>query len=192
MKKRQWTRIIIEIAVVVTLLVLVVLPITTAKLHMKIYFETGEGECIIYYATTDDPILNDEKVVTAQIENGCADLVLDAALAKNLSDVRFDFPTIKKKYRISRVELTSGGLIQKSYDASVFFNPVAVVSMNGIDAMDPVAQKVLVVTTDDPYVVFNTDRVEEIKGAFSHYTMTKLCVLLFVVAMYLCARKKLF
>ena len=40
----------------------------------------------------------------------------------------------------------------------------------------------------DPYIVFNTDRVAELRDAFSHYAMTKFGVAAFVVLTYLFAK----
>lgn len=190
MKKKNVIRICVEVTAVLLLLVWVAIPLTTGKLHLKIYFEKGGGECSLYYATADHPVIDGALVVTAPIEEGCVDLILDAGLAQSLSDIRLDLPTTGGEYLITRVELSSGGLVQKNYDASVFFSKAAIVSTNDITSMDPVAQKTYILTGEDPYIVFNTDRVAELRGAFSHYTMTKFCVAAFVVLAYLFARKK--
>lgn len=190
MKKKNVIRICIEVMAVLLLLVWVAVPLTTGKLHMKIYFEKGGGECSLYYATEDHPVIDGELVVTAPIEEGVADLILGPEVSETLSDIRLDLPTTTGEFMITRVELSSGGLVQKSYDASAFFSKAAIVSKNDITTMDPVAQKVYILTDADPYIVFNTDRVAELRGAFSHYTMTKLCVAAFLVLTYLFARKK--
>lgn len=190
MKKKNVIRICVEVTAVLLLLVWVAVPLTSGKLHMKIYFEKGGGECSLYYATTDHPVIDGELIVTAPVEEGCVDLILDAGLAKSLSDIRLDLPTTTGEFMITRVELSSGGLVQKSYDASAFFSKAAIVSTNDITTMDPVAQKVYILTGADPYIVFNTDRVAELRGAFSHYTMTKFGVAAFLVLTYLFARKK--
>ncbi len=189
MKNKKGIRIGIEVAVLLLLIAWIVVPLTTAKLHMKIYFESGEGECLLYYATTEHPVIDGQNYATAMIKDGCADFVLEPSLHKILSDVRFDLPTIGQEYVVSRVELTSGGLVQKSYGAQDFLQPAAIVATNDITAMDPVGQNLLVQTGADPYIVFSTDRVAELRDAFSHYTMTKFCVAAFAVLMYLFAKK---
>lgn len=190
MKEKKTIRIIAEVAVLAFLLVLCILPFTTAGLYLKVYFEQGEGECILYYTTKEDFIFDDAKTYRTVIKDGCADFVLDPELEDELRDVRFDFPTTAKEYIVTRAELTSGGWVKKNYDGSLFFSPAAVVLKNDIKAMDPAMQKAVVLTQGDPYVVFSEGRVAEFNKAFSHYTVTKVFIVLFIAATYIFAVKK--
>ena len=183
-------RIIMEVVVLLLLFAWCIVPFTTAKMHLKVYFEQGEGECILYYTTKEDFIFDEEKTYRALITDGCADFVLAPELEDELRDVRFDFPATAKEYIVTRAELTSGGWVKKNYDGSQFFSPAAVVMCNDIRAMDPAMQKVVVLTESDPYVVFSEGRVAEFNKAFSHYTVTKVFIVLFIAATYMFAVKK--
>ena len=89
------------------------------------YFEQGEGECVLYYTTKEDFIFDDTKTYRTVIK-----------------------------------------------------------------AMDPAMQKAVVLTQGDPYVVFSEGRVAEFNKAFSHYTVTKVFIVLFIAATYIFAVKK--
>lgn len=192
-KKKIFTYIIAGIVLLV-MAVFIILPLQTAKLHIKVYFEETSGhQCNIYYETTSDPGFSEEKTVFAPIENGMADLVVDATLADTLSGLRFDFPAEEDRAVVTRVELTSGGFIQKSYDGTEFFAPATFLMTQGISAIDPLeGYKAVVVTTSDPAVVFGEGRLAEVRDSFSHYTVTKAVACIFILLTCVFARKKLF
>lgn len=183
--KKERVYLIIGAAVLVVLVVLAIIPFPTSKLHLKIYFQHGEGSCKVYYTTEDNPIMNEENSLTANISDGMADIELDASLAGKITDLRFDFPTNTNEFHVMGAELTSAGWIQQSYKSYEFLAPTEIVSTNDIVSMDTSGETVIVLTAKDPYVVFGMNRVEEINDAYSHYTVIKFGVVVLAVLAFL-------
>lgn len=194
MEKKKIFSIIGASLAILLLLLFVIYPAPTAGMQMKVYFPDGSGECRIYYSTTEMPYFNEEQTISAEIneKKRYVTLAFEPELAKNILDLRFDFPTTQDSYRVSKVELISGSLIQKSYTAEEFFAAPALVTVQDIESMNPTENQLKIVTGADPMVVFSVDRVAEIKGAFSHYTMTKSGIAIFLVVTWIFNRKKMF
>ncbi len=170
-------------------------PFMCTDLHIKIYFteDSSYTECRLYYTTTEDPNMSDDKLMTADMTYCKADLVLPKELCGKLTGLRLDFKETENLISINRIELCSGGFVRKTFDASQFFAEENIAATNDISAL----QNAIIITyigTDgnDPYILMGSETVQLCNNAYSHYTGTKAFICLFVVAAVMLSRKKIF
>ncbi|MBR2036545.1 MAG: hypothetical protein IKA09_02330 [Lachnospiraceae bacterium] len=170
-------------------------PFMCTDLHIKIYFaqDSAYTECSLYYTTTDAPNMSDDKLLYADMTSGKADLILSKELCSNLTGLRLDFTEAENLICINRIELCSGGFVRKTFDASQFFGEENIAATNDISSLQN-ADIITYIGIDgnDPYIMFDSNVVQECNDAYSHYTGTKAFICLFVVAAVLLARKKIY
>lgn len=170
-------------------------PFMCTKLHLKVYFHKDSAftDCRLYYSTLSDPIMSNKTSSYAPISDGKADIILSSELCGSLTGIRLDFAQADALLHINRIELCSGGFVQKSFDASEFFAADNVIAANDIDSITAVGTSAYISTQgNDPYLVFSEDMTQTFNDAFSHYTKTKVAICLFIVATVLLSHKKLF
>ncbi len=193
---KQKTRAILAVIFTVcAAAVFIFYPFMCTKLHLKVYFHKDSAftDCRLYYSTLSAPVMSNETSSYATISNGKADIVLSSELCGSFTGIRLDFAQADALIHISRVELCSGGFVQKSFDASEFFAADNVIATNDVDSITPVGTTAYIGTQGiDPYLVFSEDMTQTFNDAFSHYTGTKAAICLFIAAMVLLSHKKLF
>lgn len=170
-------------------------PFMCTGLHLKIYFhdDSADTDCRLYYSTLSDPVMSNETSFSAPILEQKADIVLPSELCRSLTGIRLDFSQADSLIHIDRVELCSGGFVQKSFDASEFFAEDNLIASNDISSITPVGTSAYIAAEGiDPYLVFSEDMTRTFNNAFSHYTKTKAGICIFFVAAILLSRKKLF
>lgn len=170
-------------------------PFMCTKLHLKVYFhkDSASTNCQLYYTTRSAPVMSNETSSAASISDGKADIVLSSELCRALTGIRLDFSPADSLIHIDRIELCSGGFVQKSFDASEFFAEDNIIAKNDISSVTLVGTSAYIGTEGiDPYLVFSTDMIQTFNDAFSHYTGTKAGICLFIAAAIVLSRKRLF
>ena len=170
-------------------------PIMCTSLHIKLYFDDASDhkQCSLYYTTAETPNFSEDKLITAKPSYDKADLVLPKSLCSKLENLRLDFSYTESLISIDRIELCSGGFVQETYSAKEFFHPDNIQYTNDIALIQPTASATYIDTSgSDPFIVFQPSVVKECNDAFSHYTVTKLLICIFVAVTIFLARKKIF
>lgn len=170
-------------------------PFSCAKLHIKLYFaeDSAATDCLLYYATETSPDLSSDKIIHAVLKDNMADFVLPAELCGKLTMLRLDFSEADSLIVINRIELCSGGFIQKSFDATDFFAEGNVAATNDLYALQCTLTNAYIGTSGiDPYIILYSNLTAECNQAYSHYTVTKLLCCIYLAAVVFLSRKQIF
>ncbi len=173
-------------------------PIHAAQLSIRVYFDDIEGSsCTLYYAPDSPGAFSQSQSVAAFIDpdSKVAVFALDPSLENRIAGLRLDFPDTAQLLRIKSVTISSAGVIKRQYDPCRFFAPENILSQNSIEAISlATAQTRAYIKTAsaDPYLVFSDKLCREINSCYSHFRLTRLCVCLFLLCVFLLVRKSPF
>ncbi len=176
-------------------IIFVIYPFMCTDLHMKIYLgeDSAFTQCNLYYTTVDSPDFGDDKLIFGVETEEYIDVIIPREYCGKLAMLRLDFTHAENLISINRIELCSGGFIQKSFDGAEFFQDSNVMHTNHISSVQNILLGTYIKTEgNDPFIIFQQSVVDVYNHAFSHYTVTKLFICLFVAGAVLLAKTKLF
>ncbi len=193
--KKHFKSYIIMAAILCAALLFIFYPFMCTDLHIKLYFgeDSDVAYCNLYYTTEDMPNFDDSNMLTAKATADYADILIPKEACGKLTNLRLDFSPVEDLISISRVELCSGGFIQKSFSGPDFFKEDNILQTNDLETLHSTKYITYIGTAGtDPYIMFQTAVVSACNNAFSHYTVTKLLICLFIAGTVILSRRKLF
>ena len=199
-------KIIKKIAIILVVIAFVLFPLPNSDLYFRVYFTNADpratadiegGTCALYYAVGSPNAFSGEQVVQSDINQNshCATFKLDGSLAGKLTGLRFDFPNNDTLVCIYNITVSSAGIIQKQFNPCDFFVDENLIQINDIQdiSLGTAMNRAYIKTgSTDPYVVFSDSLVAQITDGYSSYRLTRLCICLFIAAVYFMAKKNLF
>lgn len=177
------------LAVLPLLMILyIVIPFSTSDLHIKINFAEVSGDkCNLYYATTESGGFLGTQLLTADIVDGQADFVLDAALCGKLTQLRFDWPNEVQTLCVKDVTVSSAGLNKKIYSKERFFSDATIENVNDVTGVyNELSGTYILTEASDPYCIMTPEFSGEIQKLYSHYRVSKAvwCLILGLAIMF--------
>ena len=179
-------------------LLFILMPLPASDLIIRIYFEDIAGDsCSVFYSNDADKIFSSEQCISSGIdyEQKSVEFRLDGALEDQITALRLDWPHLTEQtICVKNISISSGGVIQKEYNPCYFFanENISGAHETDVSLVQPRNRAYLVTGEDDPYQVLSDRLVEEIMGYYSHRTVSRIGLCLFIACSFFLARKKLF
>lgn len=183
---------------ILLLFIFVLLPFPASDLIIRIYFNEIEGDsCVLYYATDEQNYLSEEQCVPSVIDytQNRVEFRLDSSLEGHLTSLRLDFPHLTEQLICVRsITISSAGVIQREYNPCVFFaeENIAFSHETDVTLVHPRNWAYLSIGPDDPYLMLSDILIRQIEDCYSHQTVSRFALCLFLVGVCVFARKKLF
>lgn len=191
MKKIRYT-----LGIIIGVLIFAFFPFPASDLHVKLFLEDSQvGDCALYFETDTEPGFSQDKCIIVPIKNGTVDFRLDSSLADHVTGIRIDIPNFDQTICVTNVSIHSAGVIQNEYNPCEFFSEENISFTNGISDINLVTSRKQVYITssnEDPYFVLSNELVNEINKYFSHYTLTRLFVFVFLLGSFYSWKKGAF
>lgn len=198
MKKKRWYSAALAAALLLAA-IYVFFPRPASDLVITISFweiSQSRSGCSLYYTTDTQPEYSDEQRVSGDIDYNKMQVSfrLDGALEDHLTGLRLDFPEKKQQFYIKSVMVSSAGVPQKDYNPCIFFDEENIIARNDLDFSTLDASNSVYVSTGktDPYLVFSDSLVKQVENCFSHQTGSRMLVCVFLVAVFVIARRGIF
>lgn len=178
--------------------IFIMIPFPASDLIIRIYFDDIEGDyCALYYATDEQNYLSEEQCVSSKIDyvQNKVEFRLDGDLEGHLTNLRLDFPHLTEQLIcVKSITISSAGVIQREYDPCSFFADanIALSHETSVTLVHPRNRVYLSIGPDDPYIMLSTTFIRQIEECYSHQTISRFALCLFLFGVYAFARKKLF
>lgn len=190
-------KILLACIVFLLMAVFVLIPAPASQLYIRIYFDEIQGEsCALYYAVDGMNTFSQEQCLSSAIdpEKQMAEFVLDPSLEGHITGLRLDFPDTSQLLCVKTITVSNAGVIKREYDPCDFFGGENILYSNDIDAMSLVAVRARAyfrTLSGDPYLILSNGLCQQIMGCYSHYRLTRLAVCVFLSAVFLLAKLKI-
>ncbi|MCD7751868.1 MAG: hypothetical protein LUI10_09065 [Lachnospiraceae bacterium] len=193
-KKKVWYPAAALVAAVLAA-VYIFFPRPASDLIIEFTFQEISGDSLrLYYTTDTQPVYSDEQSIVCDIdyETMQASFRLDGSLEGHLTGLRLDFPVEEQLLSIRHVTISSAAVIQKDFNPCIYFNEV--VATNDLELSLADASNIVYVLTGstDPYLIFSDSLVEQITGYYSHQTVSRLLVCIFIAGCCVLSRRRIF
>lgn len=179
-------------------LIFVFLPLPASDLIIRIYFDEIAGDsCVLYYTTDENPSFSEGKSVPSYIDHAQkkVEFRLNANLEGHLDNLRLDFPHLTEQLIcVKSITLSSAGVIHREYNPCSFFAAENIASTQeiSISLVHSRNRAYLSTGANDPFVILAPGLIRQIEDCYSHQTVSRLALCLFLFGSYAFARKKLF
>lgn len=179
-------------------LIFIFLPFPASDLIIRIYFDEIAGDfCVLYYTTDENPSFSEAQSVSSDIDYAQkkVEFRLNGNLEGHLDNLRLDFPHLTEQLIcIKSITLSSAGIIHKEYTPCSFFAEENIASTHetSIALVHPRNRAYLSAGSDDPYILLAPGLIRQIEDCYSHQTISRLTLCLFLFGAYFFARKRLF
>lgn len=194
MKKKVAFTCIIFLVMVVFILI----PAPTSKLYIRIYFDAIQGNnCILYYAVDGVNIFSQEQCIVSDVDHDrkMVEFALEPSLEGRITGLRLDFPGEPQLMCIKSITVSNAGVIKRQYNPCRFFAQENITYSNDIDAISLATAQARVyinAVSDDPYLILSDGLIRQIVDCYSHFTLTRLAVCVFLSGCFFLSKKKLF
>ena len=192
-KKLVFTSIIILL-----MAVFIFIPVPTSKLYIRIYFDEIQGNnCELYYAVDSMNTFSHEQCITSAIDHDrkMVEFALDPSLEGHVTGLRLDFPGEPQLLRVKNITVSNAGVIKRQYDPCRFFSQENITNTNDIDAISLAtaqARAYFNIVSNDPFLAFSDGLCRQIMDCYSHFTLTKLAICVFLAGSFFLSKKKIF
>lgn len=179
-------------------LAFILAPLPASDLILRIYFDDITGDsCVLYYSADAEKSLSPDRCLTSPIDGGkkSVEFRLDGSLENRLTALRLDWPHLTEQLIcVKSITLSSGGVIRKEYNPCYFFAEGNIASSHETTAslVWPRDRAYLLTGADDPYQLLSDELTKEIGSFYSHRTLSRICLCLFLAGCCFFARKRLF
>ncbi len=179
-------------------LIFIFLPFPASDLIIRVYFDEIAGDsCVLYYTTNENHSFSEEQSVSSDIDYAQkkVEFRLNGNLEGHLANLRLDFPHLTEQLIcIKSVTLSSAGVIHKEYNPCSFFaeENIASTQETSITLVHPRNRAYLSTGSNDPYILLAPGLIRQIEDSYSHQTISRLALCLFLFGSYVFARKRLF
>ena len=189
----------IACSVIVMLIALIYIfsPHPASDLYLRITFEELEGDtCYLYYATDTDSSFSEDKCIASKVDPDTmqASFRLDGSLAGHLTGLRLDFPHIEQLVGIKTVTVSSAGVIKKEFNPCYLFTPENIQLNHNADItlVLPRNRAYISAGADDPFLILSDALTAQIDGYYSHQTLSRLLLCVFIAGCFFCTRRRIF
>lgn len=179
-------------------IVFVLMPFPASDLIIRIYFDDIQGDaCGLYYSTNPGKGFSGEEYISCDIDHDrkMVEYRLDGSVEDKLTALRLDWPNfLEQVICVKSITVSSGGVVRKEFNPCSFFAEESIVFAHetSVTLVHPRNRAYLSCGTDDPYQILSDSVTEEIKDSFSHRSLSRLCLCLFLAASLFFAEKNLF
>jgi len=183
--------------------VFLLLPIPYSNLYLSVEFEADSQDiksCRLYYTTASSAEYSSLACLTegnnvSGTPTQARFRIEPSLLSEQITSLRLDLPNAEQVVCVKSVSVSSSGIIKKEFNPCYFFDDSNIVFSNSITGRSILPfRRIAYIATDpsDPYLVFSDTLVREILDCSDNYVLTRLCICLFLVALFLSYRKKIF
>lgn len=176
----------------------VLIPVPASKLYIRIYFDEIKGDnCALYYAVDGTNTFSQEQCIGCAIdyEKQMVEFALEPSLEGRITGLRLDFPDMPQLLCIKTITVSNAGVIKREYDPCDFLAEENILFSNDIDAMSLVtvrARAYIRTLSGDPYLILSNGFCQQIMDCYSHFTLTKLVICVFLSVSFFLAKKNVF
>lgn len=186
-----------SVIVMLIALIYIFFPHHASDLYLRINFEELEGDtCYLYYATDTDSSFSEDKCIASKVDPDTmqASFRLDGSLAGHLTGLRLDFPHIEQLVGIKTVTVSSAGVIKKEFNPCYLFTPENIQLNHNADItlVLPRNRAYISAGADDPFLILSDALTAQIDGYYSHQTLSRLLLCVFIAGCFFCARRRIF
>lgn len=178
--------------------VFVLIPAPTSKLYIRIYFEEIQGNnCELYYAVDNINTFSHEQCIISAIDHDrkMVEFALEPSLEGHVTGLRLDFPGEPQLLSIKSITVSNAGVIKRQYNPCRFFSQENIANTNDIDEISLATARARVyinVVSNDPFLAFSDGLCRQIMDCYSHFTLTKLAICVFLLGSFIISKKKIF
>ena len=186
-----------SVIVMLIALIYIFFPHPASDLYLRITFEELEGDtCYLYYATDTDSSFSEDKCIASKVDPDTmqASFRLDGSLVGHLTGLRLDFPHIEQLVGIKTVTVSSAGVIKKEFNPCYLFTPENIQLNHNADItlVLPRNRAYISAGADDPFLILSDALTAQIDGYYSHQTLSRLLLCVFIAGCFFCARRRIF
>lgn len=193
MKKRKIAVIIISAFLV---LLFIAFPMKKTGFHLNIRgTDFAEGDYYLYYTTVDNPKWSGDKCLYGIHTDNSVDFAFDNSLSGKIQEIRIDFPEVDNLYKITAIEVSSGGIIKKNYNPCNIISTEAIPASHSIGGISALAlsQTTFIRTQgSDPYIVLSLRNSQDIASHYSRFRLSRLIACLLTAVGCFCYIKEPF
>lgn len=178
--------------------VFIFIPAPTSKLYIRIYFDEIQGNnCELYYAVDGMNAFSREQCITSAIDYNrkMVEFALEPSLEGHVTGLRLDLPGEPQLLCIKSITVSNAGVIKRQYNPCRFFAQDNITYSNDIDAISLATAKARAyfnAVSNDPYLILSDGLSRQIMDCYSHFTLTKLVVCVFLAGCFFLSKKKIF
>lgn len=185
------------IAALLIAVIFIFFPRPASALYLRITFEQFEGDgCSLYYTTDTDGNFSQDKCIISEIDPDTMQVSfrLDGMFDGHLTGLRLDFPHTEQLAEIKTVTVSSAGVIQREYNPCSFFAPENIQASHNADVtlVHPKNRVYVSAGADDPYLILSHGLTSQITACYSHQTLTRLLLCIFIACSFYLSRRKIF
>ena len=192
------------IMIFVLVILFVFLPLPASDVLVKVHFAMDDETAnitgtsgSIYYSTIDLFGFNGEQCVHSVMDEEKQMLTfrLDKELEKTLQGLRIDLPAVQGLVCVDNITVSSGGIVCKQFNPCELFSESNRLVTNDIDSISLIKSRkkaYMAVSGTDPYIVLSGDVVAKVRDCYSHYTLTRIFICVFLLGVWWMDKKKVF
>ncbi|MCR4792002.1 MAG: hypothetical protein K5871_04590 [Lachnospiraceae bacterium] len=184
------------IASIICILILVI-PLPAGALYLRFHIkDAGAGDYKLYYTTDGSQAFCEEQCIEGSLNSSGDEVTfrIDGTLEEKITGMRFDLPPTDQMVVLDSVSASSAGMVKDRWSVTDIFAPENLSMTNSAEVQVVPSRELAYISTsaDDPYVIFAPNIVGELTGLFSHKFITKIVIVLLIVAGMIFAKLNLF